>query len=87
MRHIFSIPTSQIKIERIFSIAGVLIALCKCRLQTKNLHTRIDPWIGYMKPIDFALACEVESNLTMEVEVEFQDEVHCEDFLYLNETL
>jgi hypothetical protein len=40
-----------------------------------------------MKPIDFALACEVESNLTMELEVEFQDEVHCEDFLNLNETL
>jgi hypothetical protein len=40
-----------------------------------------------MKPIDFALACEVEPYLTMELEVEFQDEIDCEDFLNLNETL
>jgi hypothetical protein len=51
------------------------------------LSSRIDPWIGYTKPTNFALACKVESNLIMELEAEFQDEVHCEDFLDLNETL
>jgi len=39
---------------------------------------------SYLKPTNFA--CEVESNLTIELEVEFQIKVDCEDFLNLNET-
>ncbi len=51
------------------------------------MSTRIDTWTGCKKPINFALACEVESNLTTELEAKFEDEVHCEDFLDLNETI
>jgi hypothetical protein len=39
-----------------------------------------------MKPIDFSFACEMESNLIIELKTEFQDEVDCRDFLDLNET-
>jgi hypothetical protein len=38
-----------------------------------------------MKPIDFASAFEMELNLTMELEAEFQDEIDYECFLDLNE--
>jgi hypothetical protein len=63
-------------------------------MQTKNLDKLIfvnknwpfDPQDGYMKPIDFASTCEMESNLTMELEVVFQDEIDHENFLDLNET-
>jgi hypothetical protein len=40
-----------------------------------------------MKPYDLASTCEVESNLTTKLEVEFQDELDHEDFFDLNETL
>jgi hypothetical protein len=32
-----------------------------------------DPWISCMKPIDFASTCEMESNLTTNLEVECQN--------------
>jgi hypothetical protein len=38
-----------------------------------------------MKPIDLTSTCEMESYLTMELEVKFQDVVNCEDLLDLNE--
>jgi hypothetical protein len=40
-----------------------------------------------MKPIDFASTCEMELDLTMELEVEFQDEVDYEIFLDLIEII
>ncbi len=39
-----------------------------------------DPWVGYLKSMDFALACEVDLELIIELEVEFEDEVEGEDF-------
>jgi hypothetical protein len=39
-----------------------------------------------MKPIDFSVAHEMESNLTIELEIKFQDEIDCKDLLDLNET-
>jgi hypothetical protein len=35
--HIFGILTIQIEIEHIFSIVGILVALCRCPFQIKNL--------------------------------------------------
>jgi len=38
-----------------------------------NKHWPLDPWwIGYMKPIKFAFACEMESKLTIELKVELR---------------
>jgi hypothetical protein len=40
-----------------------------------------------LKPIDFASTFEVESDLTIELEVDqYQNEINNEDFLNLNET-
>ncbi len=36
-----------------------------------------------MKPIDFTFTCEVELDLMIELEVEFENKVKCEDFLNL----
>ncbi len=41
MKHILNIPTSQIDIERIFAIAGILISHDKCCLQIDNLGKSI----------------------------------------------
>jgi hypothetical protein len=90
--HILGILASQIKTECIFSIVGILTTLCRC--WTKNLDEIIlvnknwpsNPWTHYMKPIDFSFACEMESNLMIELKTKFQDEVDCKDFLDLNET-
>ncbi len=62
VKQILGIPITQIEIERIFSIVGVLRALKRCRLQTNNLDKLIfihknwpfDPCVGYLKPFDFA---------------------------------
>ncbi len=70
-QYIIGIPTNQIKIMHIFSIASLLIRFCKCCFQTNNMDKLIfvnknqsfDPWIDYLKPIDFASTCEVEPNL------------------------
>jgi len=41
LRHIFSIPTSHTKIERIFSIARILLTHHRCHLQIDNLDKLI----------------------------------------------
>jgi hypothetical protein len=38
-----------------------------------------------MKPIDLTFACEMELDLTMELEHEFQDIINCKDLLDMNE--
>jgi hypothetical protein len=38
---ILSIPSSQIKIERVFSIIGILTGLCRCHLGPKNLDVLV----------------------------------------------
>jgi hypothetical protein len=38
-----------------------------------------------MKLINFSFTCEMELDLTMGLEIKFQDEFDCEDFLDLNE--
>jgi hypothetical protein len=69
IRHILGIPTNQIEIERIFLIAVILTTLCWCYFQIDNMDKFIfihknwppNPWVGYLKSIDYALACEVGS--------------------------
>jgi hypothetical protein len=39
-----------------------------------------NPWVGYLKSIDFASACEVESKLVVELRAKFEDEVEGEKF-------
>jgi hypothetical protein len=46
---------------------------------TSNSH------IGYLKPIDVAFACEVECDLMVELEVEFENQVNNENSLYLHD--
>jgi hypothetical protein len=72
----------QIEIERIFFIVGILIALCKCYFQTKNLDKLIfvnknwpsNPHVG----CPLASTCEVVSNIIEELDVEFEHKVECE---------
>jgi hypothetical protein len=79
MHHIPGIPTSQIEIEWIFSIVGILMALCKCHLQIGNLDKLVfvnKNWPSYhglvvSNPPTLHVACDVESNLIIELEVEF----------------
>jgi hypothetical protein len=42
--------------------------------------------IGYLKPINVAFACEVECDLMVETEVEFENQVNNEDSLYLHDS-
>jgi hypothetical protein len=62
--------------------------------ETKNLDKLIfmnknwpfDLWIGCVKSTNLAYACEVESDLITELEVEFHDdEIDHKDFFDLNE--
>ncbi len=43
-----------------------------------------DSWIGCLKHIDVAFACEVEFDLMVELEVEFEDQVNNENSLDLH---
>jgi hypothetical protein len=62
VHHILGIPTNQIETEWIFSIVGILMALCKCHLQIGNLDKLIFinkkwpsyPWISCVKPTNLA---------------------------------
>ena len=58
-RQILGIVGSQIEIERVFSIAGILTALCRCRLGSKNL----DQLVLLVKnwPDDPRQGCEAKS--------------------------
>jgi hypothetical protein len=40
-------------------------------------------WIGCLKPSSFAFACEVKSNLMVDLEAIFQNQVKGEDYLDL----
>jgi hypothetical protein len=68
VQYIISILVSRIKIECILFIVGILIALHRCHVQMNNMDKLIfvnknwlfNPQFGYLKPIDFAFACEVE---------------------------
>lgn len=42
--------------------------------------------IGYLKPINVAFACEVECDLMVELEVEFENQVNNENSLYLHDS-
>jgi hypothetical protein len=55
--------------------------LQRCHLQTRNVdkfiyfHTNwpYNPWIGCLKHIDVAFACEAKYDLMAKLEVEFED--------------
>jgi hypothetical protein len=74
---------SQIQIERIFSIVGIMIPFFRFQLQIENLDKLIfinknwphDPCVGCTKFFDFAFVCEVESYLIKELDAEFTNEV------------
>jgi hypothetical protein len=53
-----------------FVVARILTTFQRCHLQTKNMENLIfvhnwpcDSWIGCLKPIDVAFACEGEFDL------------------------
>ena len=87
-RQIPGIPGSQIETERIFSIAGVLTALRRCRLQTKNLDKMIfvlknwpnDPRQGYYPFKELGDYDEVKADLDEELEAKFDTEIDREEF-------
>ena len=58
-RQILAIPGSQIETERIFSIAGVLTSLRRCRLGLNNLDSLI--MINKNWPEDSRHECEITS--------------------------
>jgi hypothetical protein len=68
VQYYIGILVSWIKIECNLFIVGILIALHRCHVQTNNMDKLIlvnkkwlfNPQFGYLKPIDFAFACEVE---------------------------
>ncbi len=63
------------------ALVGILITLWKCCLQMKNMdkltfvhkNWPFDSWIGCLKHIDVASACEVEYDLMVKLEAEFED--------------
>jgi hypothetical protein len=44
-----------------------------------------DPWISYLKPINVAFACEVKSDLMVELEAKFKDQVNNENSFKLHD--
>jgi hypothetical protein len=69
--HILGIVRSQIEIKNIFSLVGILINLCQCKLQTDNLERLIfvnKNWLnnlryGYKTSNNMEKAFELEANL------------------------
>ncbi len=51
----------------------------------QNWHSSF--WIGYLKPTNFAFACEVESKLLVKLEAKFENEVEGEDFSNLHDSI
>jgi len=51
-----------------------------------NKNWPASPCASCLKPIDLAYICEVESNLTKELDVGFGDEVECEEFSNVHNT-
>lgn len=88
VRLILGISTSQIEIEKVFFIVEMFITIRRCWLQTKNLDNLIcvnknwphDPYVRCPKVFDFTFACEAELDLIEELDVEFTNEVQCEEF-------
>jgi hypothetical protein len=74
---------SQIQIERIFPIVGIMIPFFRFQLQIENVNKLIfinknwphGPCVGCPKFFDFAFVCEVESYLIKELDAEFTNEV------------
>jgi hypothetical protein len=73
---ILAIVGSQIEIERIFSLVGILTNFRRCCLQTKKLEKLIfvnknwsnDPRIGYKSPSNLLEFLERDMNLEEELE-------------------
>jgi hypothetical protein len=60
-KQILGIQGSQIEIERVFSLVGVLIALISCRLQVENMDwiiTVVRSWLD-----DPCHSCKPNANL------------------------
>jgi hypothetical protein len=51
-----------------------------------HINWQFDMWIGCLKPIDVAFACEAKSDLVVELEVEFENQVNNEFFLDLDDS-
>ena len=82
-KQIFGIPGSQIECERVFSIAGLLTGLRRCRLGSRNLEQLVllvknwpdDPRLGIEK-----LHASIEEFVDLEAELVAQLEDEFEDF-------
>lgn len=90
---LFGIPRSQIEIEWIFSIDGILTAFCRCHLQIDNLDKLIS--VNKNWPSDPQTSCVKPSNLASRLWGGFKFnnkvgniiliyDVDCEDFKNLN---
>jgi len=71
VKQILGIIGSQIEIERIFPLDGILISFRRCRLQSENLDKLIfvdknwpnDPRIDYRSPFRLIKLIEIDVNL------------------------
>ncbi len=89
VKHILSILASQIKIEKIFLIVGLLTSFHKCHFQTNNLNKLLffnnnlppNSRIDYLKHVNLANTCDEWFNLIDELEAKFEDGVKCWEFL------
>jgi hypothetical protein len=54
-------------------------------MQNKT-HATTQRWIGCLKLTNFAFTCEVKSNLMVELEVIFENQVKGEDYLDLDDS-
>ncbi len=57
VKQILGIVSSQIEIEHIFSLAGILTSLKRCKLQTENLDKLI--FVSQNWPNDLRVGCNM----------------------------
>ncbi len=69
---------SQIEIEKIFSLPGILTNLRKCRLQSKNLKKL--NFVNKNWPIDARVGCKSPSDLVKFIEMDERLEKELQEF-------
>jgi hypothetical protein len=93
-QQILGILASYIKIERIFLIGKIFTTLWRYWFQIDNLDKLMfvnknwpnDLCVGCLKLTNLASICEVECNLTKELDTKFVDVIECETFSNIHDT-
>ncbi len=93
-QQILGILVSYIKIERIFLIGKIFTTLLRYWFQIDNLDKLMfvnenwpnDLCVGCLKLTNLASICEVQFNLTKELDTEFVDVIECETFSNIHDT-